>query len=192
MKPKAKGKISITGIALFMIALCVIAILLCTTGCTESQSYKDTQRTREAANTLQGNQPTPTDIDYSLERYNLIRRAYWVNGQEDKARALVCEVNKPLGYIYLFAGNRIIGQFTVDGKVSSLNSFLTPDNTYPNSTDSRWLADVDGSYGENDFGVFWFTVEGNYGEWTGDYFYTDKYMELNEAEDFLLQEAIGR
>lgn len=30
------------------------------------------------------NQPTPTDIDYSLERYNLIRRAYWVNGQREK------------------------------------------------------------------------------------------------------------
>ena len=88
-----------------------------------SGTGKDTARTRQAANTLQGNQPTPEDISYSLERYNLIRRAYWVNGQREKANTLVCEIEKPLGYIVLFSGNTVVGSFVVDGKVSSLNSF---------------------------------------------------------------------
>lgn len=48
-------------------------------------SLDDVKNTQEAANLLQYNQPTPTDIDYSLERYNLTRRAYWVNGQREKA-----------------------------------------------------------------------------------------------------------
>lgn len=73
----------------------------------ESTSY-DMQSTKSVGTRLATNQPTPTDINYSLERYNLIRRAYWVNGQREKANALVCQIEKPLGYIVLFAGNALL------------------------------------------------------------------------------------
>ena len=146
-------------------------------------SKEDVSKTQSAANTLQYNQPTPTDLNYSLERYNLIRRAYWVNGQREKANTLVCEIEKPLGYIVLFSGNVVVGNFVVDGKVSSLNSFLTPDseyyeqeygsNGYSHGDGNDWLADVDGSYGENDSGIFFFTPDGKYIEWTGGYLYSD-------------------
>ena len=142
-------------------------------------SAQDTSNTKAAANTIQGNQPTPTDLDYSLERYNLIRRAYWVNGQQAKADALICEVEKPLGYIALYAGGTYAGSYIVDGKVSSLNSYLTPDSEYYEysageySCKNYWLADVDGTYGQNDNGIFFFTVDGHYHEWTGLYHYSD-------------------
>lgn len=144
-------------------------------------SGADINATKEAANTLQENQPTPTDIDYSLERYNLIRRAYWVNGQREKANTLPCEVEKPLGYIVLVTeSGATLGNFVVDGKVSSLNSFLTPDSEYyeyayggSGGRENKWLADVDGSYGENDAGIFFFTPDGKYIEWTGTYLYSD-------------------
>ncbi|MBR4457363.1 MAG: hypothetical protein IKS31_00165 [Clostridia bacterium] len=162
-----------------------VIITLTFTGCSESKSAPsgttaDKQKTINTANVLSSNQPTPYDISYSLERYNLIRRAYWVNGQREKANALVCEIEKPLGYIVLFAGNTIFGRFVVDGKVTSLNSYLTPDSEYyelcygGNSTyKNQWLADVDGSYGENDNGIFFFTPDGKYVEWTGEYMYSD-------------------
>lgn len=157
-------------------------MLLPLTACTEpSGSWEDIQSTKEAANTLQENQPTPTDIDYSLERYNLIRRSYWVNGQREKANTLICEIEKPLGYIVLIAeGVGIVGRYVVDGKVSSLNSFLTPDSEYYEGSGNRnrWLSDVDGSYGENDNGIFFFTPDGNYYEWTGQYLYSDVPFEL--------------
>ena len=157
------------------------------TGCdlgnetSEGGSKQDVTNTKIAANTLQANQPTPTDINYSLERYNLIRRAYWVNGQREKANALVCQIEKPLGYIVLFSGNVVVGSFVVDGKVSSLNSFLTPDSEYYEqeygregwSNGNKWLADVDGSYGQNDSGILFFTPDGKYIEWSGDYLYSD-------------------
>jgi hypothetical protein len=38
---------------------------------TESSTKQDVQSTLNVANNLAENQPTPTDIDYSLERYNL-------------------------------------------------------------------------------------------------------------------------
>lgn len=171
-------------IVLFFTVLVIVSAL---TGCdveASSTSYgtvQDTTATRNNANRLQANQPTPTDIEYSLERYNLIRRAYWVNGQREKANALPCAIEKPLGYaILLTESGSVVGKFTVDGKVSSLNSFLTPDSEYFEyyegaewGYENNWLADVDGSYGENDSGIFFFTPDGKYVEWSGTYLYSD-------------------
>jgi hypothetical protein len=166
----------------------------CLTGCGEIEdtaSEKDIEETQKVTNELISNQATPTDIDYSLERYNLIKRAYWVNGQREKANTLPCAIDKPLGYIVLFTeSGSTVGSFIVDGKVSSLNSFLSPDsefyekdtqwrsmNTATTSSaydySNKWLADVDGSYGENDNGIFFFTTDGKYIEWTGTYLYSD-------------------
>lgn len=116
------------------------------------------------------------------ERYNLIRRAYWVNGQREKAAAVVCQVEKPLGYIVLFTeSGSVVGRFVVDGKVSSLNSYLTPDSeAYSSEYRLDWVADVDGSYGENDAGIFFFTPDGKYVEWTGTYLYSDIPFEVDD------------
>lgn len=155
------------------------------TSCDEENFGNDTKNDKEntlkIGDKLAGNQATPSDIDYSLERYNLIRRTYWVNGQREKAVNLPCPVVKPFGYIVLFTENGgIVGSFTVDGKVSSLNSFLTPDSEYYSSgTYNDWLPDVDGSYGENDnMGIFFFTNDGKYIEWTGTYLYSDIPMKV--------------
>ena len=77
----------------------------------------------------------------------------------------------------------MLGNFVVDGKVSSLNSFLTPDSEYYEQdygsngvsigNGNNWLPDVDGSYGSNDNGIFFFTPDGKYIEWTGIYLYSD-------------------
>ncbi len=173
------------------IILIIIAIVSCAfvVGCdknstTVKNSQTDILDTINIGNKLVSNQPTPTDIDYSLERYNLIRRAYWVNGQREKAMSYPCEITKPLGYIVLFSSSgAVIGRFVVDGKVSSLNSYLTPDSEYyekngsygnTKSYTNKWLPDVDGSYGTNDSnGIFFFTTDGKYIEWTGDYLYSD-------------------
>ncbi len=156
--------------------LVVLVLITCLASCdyTPSGSTQDKMNQKEAANEIQANQPTPTDLEYSLERYNLIRRAYWVNGQREKAMSLPCEIQRPLGYIILMSGNTVVGRFEVDGKVSSLNSYLTPDSDYYGcSSTNHWLADVDGSYGTNDNGIFFFTPDGKYIEWTGTYLYSD-------------------
>ena len=159
---------------LITIALAV-TMLLTLSACEVSGSRQDIYTTQANANSIQENQPTPDDLEYSLERYNLIRRAYWVNGQRENAISLPCEIERPLGYIVLFTeGGGVVGRYIVDGKVTSLNSYLTPDSTYYSSSSSvNWLADVDGSYGENDQGIFFFTPDGKYIEWTGIYLYSD-------------------
>lgn len=173
-------------------ALTMTALIL--SGCEEfeeSDTAIDTHNTQVVGASLAGNQPTPTDINYSLERYNLIRRAYWVNGQREKAINLVSEVEKPLGYITLFSSaGAVLNQLIVDGKVTSLNSYLTPDSEFfeqglNNSggtydEPNNWLPDVDGAYGSNDAGIFFFTPDGKYLEYTGDYLYSDIPFEAKE------------
>lgn len=183
--------------AVLTMVICA-AVLACTmTGCGDSTSAStydtkdDINNTSQMASSLAQKQPTPTDVDYSLERYNLIRRTYWVNGQREKANTLVCEIEKPLGYIVLFTeSGAVVGNFIVDGKVSSLNSYLTPDSEYYEQEyysdggsvgdGNSWLADVDGSYGENDNGIFFFTPDGKYVEWTGIYLYSDIPFEVEQ------------
>lgn len=147
------------------------------TGCDVTGSETDVWNTQEIASSLAEKQPTPTDIEYSLERYNLTRRAYWVNGMRERARTLPCPISDvPLGYVVLFTqSGSVVGRFEVDGKVSSLNSYLTPDSEWyeSGSLTNDWIADVDGSYGHNDDGVFFFTPDGKYIEWNGGYLYSD-------------------
>ena len=166
-----------------IITLLLVAIMtVCLTGCdsTDFINETDIEKTKKVSANLEKSQATPTDIEYSLERHNLIKRAYWVNGMRDKANALANPIaDMPLGYIVLLTeSGSVVGRFTVDGKVSSLNSYLSPDSELYEcvssaSCDNEWLADVDGSYGENDNGIFFFTTDGKYVEWTGTYLYSD-------------------
>ena len=161
----------------YIVLLFIIFVMLLT-GCDSfyTPSEKEVKSQMNIADRMVEAQPIPQDIEYSLERYNLIRRAYWVNGQREKANSFPCIVSKPLGYILLFTeSGSIVGNFIVDGKVSSLNAYLTPDSEYYSTTSglNAWLADVDGSYGQNDSGIFFFTPDGKYIEWTGIYLYSD-------------------
>lgn len=182
---------------IFTVFIAVVMLVGILSGCNsdalQSGTKQNIEDTKAVTDELTFAQRTPTDINYSLERYNLIRRAYWVNGQREKANALVCQITKPLGYIVLFAGNAVVGRFVVDGKVSSLNSFLSPnyvERYYSSTTINTELADVDGSYGENDAGIFFFTPDGKYVEWTGEYLYSDIPFEI-DAPVVKYEEAAG-
>jgi len=148
----------------------------------------DTMKQIVSAQSLQEKQPTPTDIEYSIPRYLLIRRAYFVNGQREKARTLPCPIaDIPLGHIVLLTDSgSVVGKFIVEGMVISLNTFLTPDSEYYEysggdyKVKNNWLADVDGTYGVNDNGIFFFTPDGLYMEWNGKYLYTDMPVSIED------------
>jgi len=166
------------------------ASLVLLAGCDgDARMVSDEQKMMDTVQKMQISQAAPSDIDYSLERYNLIKRAYWVNGMRERAASLPCRIQRPLGCIVLFSANgAVIGRFVVDGKVSSLNSFLTPESEmYEQRTGSsggawgnKWLPDADGAYGKNDDGIFFFTPDGKYLEWTGSYLYSDIPFEVKD------------
>lgn len=167
------------------------ATLLCTcmllTGCTDEGNSEAIQirAAQSAAGNIVANQPVPTDIEYSLERYNVIKRAYWVNGQREKAMALPCAVERPLGYIVLLSDSgAVIAKYVVDGKVSSLNSYLFPayeqDYVGNGAVIEEEKAGIDGTYGTNTTGIFFFTVDNTYVEWNGKFLYSDIPMEISD------------
>ena len=179
-----------------LLFITVLLMAFTLTGCEDGAGSLEGDGTRqdtinqfELQNRLSTNQPTPTEFEYSLERFNLIKRAYWINGMRDIANSLELPVESmPIGYVALFAyDGTMIAAHAVVGKVSSLNSYLTKDENCANewfniegiSGDGhsevvcRTLADVDGSYGVNDNGIFFFNTYGEYIEWNGTYYYSD-------------------
>ena len=157
---------------LIVAAILVLGLL---TACESTGSSQDKSKTLKVADILQANQPTPTDIHYSLERFNLIKRAYWVNGEREKAMSLTVPIARPLGYVVLLSDSgAVVGKFIVDGKVSSLQNYLTPiSEAYAGDFYNDWLVDTDGTYGDNLAGVFFFTPDGKYIEWNGNYLFSD-------------------
>jgi hypothetical protein len=103
----------------------------------------------------------------SLERRNIRER--------------LLRTNKPnaISYVYVMSFGKIIGYYTAKGKVSSTQSQMTPDTfveqhsesgggnvTYPAPGD-------DGSYGDNEPGVYFFLSSGQMVETNLDYIVSD-------------------
>jgi hypothetical protein len=141
--------------------------------------------------TLKQNQPIPT-ITKSLERENLINRIKLLNDE-----------NKVF-YIYLLSNDgKVMAFYTAKGKVSSLNSYLNSQlrivadtnclqQGYEGSRTSCYnvidTPDIDGSYGKNVDGIFFFTTENVYVEWNGLYMSSDQPLQLT-TKPILIREV---
>lgn len=148
----------------------------------QSTSYfQDTLATEVNQSKLVRKQP-PVTVDHSLERDNLNKRLEFTNNANQ------------LGYVYLLSDmGAVISEYTVMGKVSSLNSYITQmeqikcvesGNGYEAgryACESVEAPDLDGSYGSNPDGIFFFTTEGAYIEWSGKYLYSTQGMNINTA-----------
>jgi hypothetical protein len=89
-------------------------------------------------------------------------------------------------YVYLISYGNIIGYYVSDGKPASTGSFLTPEyrEEYVSSGGMRnvQLPDVDGTYGNNNPGIRFFTASGIAVEWGGNgaaYIYSDVPLKIN-------------
>lgn len=123
--------------------------------------------------------PSP-HLTTSLERKNLTRRLERLNTE-----SLV-------SYIYLLSQTgKVMAFYPVDGKVTSLNAYLTADYvqeaTGSGYAIERQLPDFDGAYGKNADGVFFFTTEGVYVEWAGDYLWSDQPLKLTQQPELIYQ-----
>jgi hypothetical protein len=131
--------------------------------------------------------PLP-NLQTSSERTNVKRRAELFNN-EDK-----------ISYIYLVNYGRVMAFFTVRGKVSSLQSYMVPNQKIVTSRGTPcydvWgcgsgtgyvidAPDIDGTYGENVDGIFFFTTEGAYVEWRGDYMMSDQPLQLTTQPELV-------
>lgn len=131
-------------------------------------------------------QPIPKLTD-STERQNLIKRLTTFN-----------DPNK-VSYIYLISFGKVMAFYTIKGKVSSVDSMLTDPTqliygngdpcTVNESADNPChevaSPDLDGSYGTNGDGVFFFTTSGAYVEWNGEYMLADQPLTLTSQPELV-------
>jgi len=103
-------------------------------------------------------EPIPK-MDDSLERENLIRRYNTLNDRDK------------VFHVYLFNHGKLVAYYTAQGKVSSVNSKLTQPQQLvtcdrsEGSWDEECVVDspqLDGSYGTNGNGQFFFDTQGSY------------------------------
>jgi len=121
------------------------------------------------------------EMKNSLERQNLARRYEYLNDQNNQH------------YIYLMSHGKVVAEYIAQGKVSSVNSKLTNDKqivaredcleTTANGDEAACFKTVespqlDGSYGENGDAIFFFTSDGRYVEWNGEYLVSEQPLDV--------------
>lgn len=168
-------------------------------GCSDStvvaeSSQKEAQRVlEETQKRLQDKVPVP-QINNSQTRKAIAERARLFDSE-----------NK-VTYIYLVNFGKVMAFYPVKGQVVSLQSYLTPvekivsangdscsgtgyGNCSGGDGDQGYVVatpDLDGTYGENAEGIFFFTADTNaYVEWKGDYMVSDQPLKLATTPELI-------
>lgn len=155
----------------------------CTLESPQTNSYaQDAKVVEQTQQRVQDSVPIP-QIKTSAERKNIA------------ARAELFDVENKISYIYLVSYGKVMAFYPVQGKVSSLNSFLSPVDKLVSSDGSRCTSgyacyvvsapDIDGAYGENAEGIFFFTTDGAYVEWNGEYMVSDQPLKLTTQPELI-------
>ena len=166
-----------------VIVLAAIGLAGCDTVQTDTTQKKEAQLTEDNQQRLLKAVPVPK-LQTSEERKNLVRKLETFNS-EDK-----------ISYIYLVNYGKIMAFYTIKGKVSSVNSMLTTteqivtrDGDQCSTLSSECYVvsspDIDGSYGSNGNSIFFFTTEGAYVEWQGDYMLSDQPLKLTQQPEMV-------
>lgn len=172
----------------------IIASLLSTTllfaGCDPSSSSNSVQskQLEENQQKLVNAVPVP-QVDSSADRKNIARRAE-VFANENK-----------VSYVYLVSYGKVMSFHTIKGKVVSIRSYMTPQEQIVTSqgipcnnlsvsgcSSSGYIVqapDIDGTYGENADAVFFFTTDGAYVEWKGEYMVSDQPLKLTTQPELV-------
>ncbi len=168
------------------LAIAVLASALILAACDLSPTQPSaSKQTQKAAEQNQQNLLTAVPIpilNRSEERENLAERAKRLNQQN------------MVGCVSIFTPNGVLlYQGVVDGKVSSLNSYMLPGDQVGGSYSAPYTVeapDIDGAYGENADGVFFFNADSNaYIEAGGiTYIYTDQCLKT-EQKPLLVQQV---
>ena len=161
----------------------------------ESYQYEIKLTEKNHQNLVRG-QP-PQMMDSSLERQNLINRYEYLNDENN------------VHHVYLIDEGQVMGYYVAQGKVSSVNSKLTNDKQIVKAQRAGFDSSgegpggahgpnykvvespqMDGSYGTNGPGIFFFTTSGDYVETDLDYVVSEEPRNIQD-EVILVDEDAG-
>ncbi|HBI17165.1 MAG TPA: hypothetical protein DDY52_03385 [Candidatus Moranbacteria bacterium] len=180
-----------------ILSLVLVVGVLFLAGCSDiekSTQGTESKKQEEIQKKLVKTVPTP-DIKNSTARKAIAQRAK------------LFDANDKITYIYLINYGKVMAFYSVKGQPVSLRAYLTPmenivnnrgvlctdaargDNTSPScyGGDGYLVGapDVDGTYGDTVDGIFFFTTEGAYVEWKGDYMVSDQPLKLTQQPELI-------
>lgn len=128
------------------------------TGCGASDGYQEVKDRQK-----QANEASTKD---TLEKKNL------------RAKIALEEDPNRIGYVYLTSYGKPFGYYVIKGKVSSSGSQLEPEDQVLHPYSGEYVPvdgpQDDGTYGDGDPGIFFFTADGAFVETSVDHFYSTK------------------
>jgi hypothetical protein len=137
-------------------ALTIGGLAACAPTTDEYQDRKEAQSTSQITN--------------SLEKHNLEKK----RDKEEDPNAI--------RYVYLMNYGNITGYYVIEGKVSSSGSQIGPEQEIIKRWSDGYVLDSaqdDGTYGDGDPGVFFFTTDGTMVETSLDYVISDRPITLD-------------
>lgn len=139
---------------------------------------QQSQKVSDNLNRLLKAVPVP-QLDNSLERSNISKRLTAFNNP-----------NK-VTYIYLVSFGKVMSFYTVKGKITSGGKRLTSADTQVDSaTDNSSLVmdapELDGTYGSSAPYIYFWTTDGAYIQWSGDYMLSDQPLSLATAPELTM------
>lgn len=153
----------------FVLALSLVVMFFMGADCEYTPDARDVaeKAQAQAAQTAMVAVPIPT-VSYFQEKRTV---AKWASRWDKPAIAT---------YVYLVSFGQIIGYYVADGKPASTRSYLMPEESAHGGGSAGYYTesnpDIDGTYGENNPGIRFFTAEGTAVEWAGSgasYIYSD-------------------
>lgn len=177
--------------------IAVMLLSVCVTGCdagifdmppAQKSTYQmQTEKNESNAKEIAARNGMPS-LTRSLDYENVKKRAVYLNQGNN------------VGYLYLLTDNgQLVRESQVVGKVTSLNTYITPMEeikTIKHMGDASGrmetpvvisAPDIDGTYGENVEGIFWFTPDGAYQEWNGKYIFSSERLSFR-SEPILIKQ----
>jgi hypothetical protein len=160
----------------------IVSVLFMACDFTPSGAQVATQAQLRMADKAAVSVPIP-EVSYFQEKRTIAKWAtYW-----DKP-------NLPT-YVYLFVFNNCIGYYVTDGKPASTRSYMMPEEAYQKmaygdySSSYNWnvtqAPDIDGTYGDNNPGIRFFTASGipvEFGGAGASYLYSAYPLPINVPE----------
>lgn len=173
-----------------LLLVAIPAIALMADGCTSTATQPDNASQQVEQQQVHDNQqklitaePIPQLTD-SLERKNISKRLTTFN-----------DPNK-VSYIYLINYGKVMAFYTIKGKVTSGNKRLASTEQQVNAsnceiynggncTEIMEQPELDGTYGSSNPYVFFWTTDGVYVQWSGDYMLVDQPLQLTTQPELI-------
>lgn len=132
---------------------------------------------------MEAQEPLP-DLSNSIERRNIINRLK------------LFENENKMSYIYLTSYGKVMAFYAVKGKVTSGSKRLTSEerfveyldcgDSYCNNTKTE-APSLDGTYGSSGDYIFFWTTDGTYIQWSGEYMLADQPLSLQTPPELVLE-----